>query len=309
MKKSIVWLRMMATLLIMNSHFTQLYPPQLKEFSFGGMFGDCLFFLISGYCLARQNRTFPDFAWRRIKRVYIPYLLFIPFLIVAGTTNSWSIGYTLFPYHTYGFITMILCLYPVFYLIMWLDNHTTVKFWKTSLFIIALQIVYFSFAYKNIPDILENKPIESTTFLLSMLLGGCLRNNTKDYKRWLSLAGIIICFALYTIQSLVGFPKEISLVQWWIGVGFVYFLASFVISFEEKLRVYPIVQRLADITLEVYFVNYYIIDAYTGMPFPNNLILCVLSIIGVASAFHWLFDKIIGIMDKGIEIMKLNLSR
>ena len=47
---SIVYLRVIATFLITNSHFKNIWP--ISALASGGLLGDILFFAISGYCLS-----------------------------------------------------------------------------------------------------------------------------------------------------------------------------------------------------------------------------------------------------------------
>jgi peptidoglycan/LPS O-acetylase OafA/YrhL len=297
-EKSIVWLRCIATCLIMNSHFSPLYPQKLASLSFGGMFGDCLFFLVSGYCLARQKRSFPDFIWRRLKRVYLPYLLFLPVLFIVGQAQQWTVGYMLFPYKTYGFMTMIMCLYPLYYIFMYLDQHTKIKFHYVAMGVLVLQIIYYltCFDYNSGASVLDNKAIESSSFFISMLLGGYLRNDSKregEKNSYVNLLLAVVCFAFYTFQSFIPLPGVTKIMQWFAGIGFVYFLTVFLISLEEKLIIKPVIKTLASVTLEIYFINYLVIDAYKTLPFPVGLAFCLISIVAIAYVLNKIFNCII----------------
>ena len=45
---AIIFLRVIATCLITNTHYNNVYPSE--KFAVGGLLGDVLFFVISGFC-------------------------------------------------------------------------------------------------------------------------------------------------------------------------------------------------------------------------------------------------------------------
>ena len=97
-------LRAMAVLIVMWDHFVGEYlaktgqtwlPDRIVNVAifqpfgitqFGGFFGVCLFFLISGYIIIRvsTNETASKFAIRRVFRIFPPLVAAVAFVIVGG---------------------------------------------------------------------------------------------------------------------------------------------------------------------------------------------------------------------------------
>ena len=63
-------LKAIATLLITNSHYEVVYP--IKILATGGLLGNSIFFLVSGFCLSNIKENF--FLWfrKRIIRIWLP---------------------------------------------------------------------------------------------------------------------------------------------------------------------------------------------------------------------------------------------
>ena len=80
------FLRSLAILLITNSHLDPLYPS--PAFGTGGMFGNELFFFVSGFGLAlsqsRQTVTFGAWYRKRARRVLVPMVIGVILLVATG---------------------------------------------------------------------------------------------------------------------------------------------------------------------------------------------------------------------------------
>ena len=64
----IAWLRILAMILITNSHFGGIYPK--SSMAFGGLLGNIIFFAVSGYCLADIKEPFGKWYPKRLLRIY-----------------------------------------------------------------------------------------------------------------------------------------------------------------------------------------------------------------------------------------------
>lgn len=70
---SIAILRCMATMLITNTHLDNAYPTD--KLAVGGLIGDVLFFMISGYCIIdSRSKNFVQYYIKRFSG-YIPQCL------------------------------------------------------------------------------------------------------------------------------------------------------------------------------------------------------------------------------------------
>lgn len=102
-KRETDWFRGIAVIMVVLSHYAEWWAwfakteGNVEIFRQGltrlGVYGVNIFFLFSGYALVKsmkQDRMYPQFIWKRIKNVYIPYF------IVVGIIELWSGGFTSF---------------------------------------------------------------------------------------------------------------------------------------------------------------------------------------------------------------------
>ena len=294
MKKenSINYLRAIATLLITNSHFDVLYPASLDFLGFGGLFGNCLFFYISGYCLSRPREAFPQWYGRRIVRVYTPYVLFLPLLLLTGYHFIKPL-YLLFPVEPYHFLPTIMTLYPVFYLCSRLHESGRVKYPAALAAVAAAQLLYFFLLMDKSGDLVEHYSLMGLlSYFVVMLLGAIHRECYRPKRSVLYLLGALGCFALFTLQVFVPLEGAMKILQWELAIAFAFCTGGFFVSLEEKLKPLGVVELLAALTLEIYLVQLPIVEAYAHLRFPAGLIYALVSIVGVAWALHWLAAKV-----------------
>lgn len=100
-KRETDWFRGIAVVMVVLSHYAEWWSwftpmeGNAEIFRQGltklGVYGVDLFFLFSGYAMVKsmkQERMYPQFIWKRIKNVYIPYF------IVVGIIELLSGGFT-----------------------------------------------------------------------------------------------------------------------------------------------------------------------------------------------------------------------
>lgn len=87
---------------------TALYPPKVAFLAFGGYFANSIFFFASGYCLTNVKTVFPKWYGKRFIRIYLPYLLILPFLYFAGSLEGLDWVNIVMPFKDYHFIPSIL---------------------------------------------------------------------------------------------------------------------------------------------------------------------------------------------------------
>ena len=62
----VYWLRALAAILITNSHYADIWPA--SAMAFGGHYGNCIYFFLSGFCLYNIGKSFPKWYAKRIVR-------------------------------------------------------------------------------------------------------------------------------------------------------------------------------------------------------------------------------------------------
>lgn len=283
MKKSMVWLRAIACILITNHHLENLYPSGLQALAFGGYFGDCLYFVISGYCLAGcVYDGFGRFAQKRLLRVYLPVLLYMPFLVAAKGIPSprWEI---IMPLTTYHFVPSILTLYPLFYFCTWL-NERKVEFRVLFAVVFLTQLAYYFLIYDfSYPATAQYRLLPMLSYFQMMLLGAAIKSGTLRLPFWLSAVLAAAAFLLYGYISFRPLDGYTRIIQLYLGTTFGVSLCSALLNCESQIRTNRAVEILASMTLEVYLVQYLIIEAFEQFAFPTGLLLCIISI--AASAY------------------------
>ena len=76
------YLRVVATALITNSHFSEIWP--ISALASGGLLGNIIFFAVSGFCLYVVKDNFIKWYLKRFLRVYPVLVVVTLFTIVLG---------------------------------------------------------------------------------------------------------------------------------------------------------------------------------------------------------------------------------
>lgn len=310
----ITFLRMVATCLITNSHYTGIYPTDL--IANGGLLGDVIFFAVSGYCLYNVKTNFFKWYGKRLWRVYLPVFIITFVYILLGLYNLSDrslISWFVYPTY-YHFVASIVLLYIPFYFICKIDvlKRNIPKIMLT-LFAVSVMIYIFFYdrSYYHIDAVRE--PFIRFLFMESMLLGawfksndGKMRNNTKGVIKWSLLT--VLSFVVYFISKLsfqkIGSICDLQIINQIVIFAFLYCILRTFASIDFKLEKLPkwiknIVSFLASITLEIYLVQYVLIDIIRGkFIFPLNWIVLTGFIIACAYALHIICNVIYSAVDK-----------
>ena len=317
-KQFINLLRVLAAVCITNSHFANVWPT--SGIASGGMLGDVLFFAISGYCLYRSEFKMQDFGrWyiKRIRRIYITVILIALLTgFFTGFPSSVSGWLHTFIYPTnYHFVASIMVLYIVYY--VWMN---LLRRWKISIgisaavFSGAVLIVYvltFDKSWYHI-DMVENHSIRFL-FFAAMLLGAYFREAEQKTEKltannaWkngmLAIVSIIVYFAVRLAVPRFGF-YAVQILTW----AAILFASYCIIRWSESLELFlkklsgkvkSILEFLAGITLQIYLVQFPIIERFETLTFPINLFVITIAIIVAAAVVYWLDHGI----QKGIDIL------
>jgi hypothetical protein len=303
-------LRAVAIVLVVNSHLDDLYPiPQLGT---GGMFGNELFFFVSGYGLfLSYNKSHePIGGWliRRIIRVYEPLFVVATFLVLIGDIQVHSVSdfFWLYVVSTpFWFLPAITACYIPIYLVMSLIETKKRFLYLLTILGVAYLLIFFIFAEKT-EWITENYsvqpevtvPLRMIYYFSTMVLGVyAARFYSEISGDAYDLLWLLVSAAGYYlfVASLGRFvPFQLQIIDRIPALVFLVF--AFRLAHHPWLGKFVdnhlsgVVALLAGVSLQIYLIHDYILHFETlrAIAFPANLVVFALATL----ALSVLFEKI-----------------
>lgn len=312
-------LRFIATCLITNTHYNDVYP--IKALAVGGLIGDVLFFIVSGFVLAGPiKQKFLPWYWKRIVRIYPTIIVGVAFYIITGYQTLGDLNwFEAFIFPTFFvFTAAIILLYIPFYFVNKVENK------KTFLLICAGWILFWGLAYIFILDKstyeMNNtwNPMIAFPYFSSMLFGAYLRKfGIKKAKRTqIVLYGIssVVILAIYFLATKIIrgnvdlYPVQI-IVQIMLLFGISFFVCAAYLL-EDWFRKWPVwllkpINFVAALTLEIYVIQKPIIQALSKIAFPINWLLITVTIIACAVILRIAINAVIICVENGVNKLKI----
>ena len=307
----IVLIRALAAIVITNSHYTGVYPTDL--IANGGLLGDVLFFAVSGYCLANTKGGFGKWYLRRFVRVYIPaWVMTIIYMVLgAYVVTGWQdvVDFFVWPTHWHFVASIILLYVPLFFVSKHIEMNSR-NYWRiTGILMLVQLIIYMSVydkSYYHIDKVRE--PMIEFLFFQAMLLGLHFRwksANSECIKRltYFRIGGGILLMVIYFTSKMV-FVKmselsEYQILNQIVLLALLYVLFDLFRQLEPKLKgaeqskLWKGVEFIANRTLEIYLVQYVILEYCKIGPFPLNWLLLTTTILISAIILRWISQQII----------------
>lgn len=308
----VYWLKAIAAALITNSHYADIWP--ISAMAAGGHFGNCLFFLVSGFCMYSIKETFPKWYMKRIVRIYPALWIAVAMNLLVGffIIDSLSGFVRCFFYPTrYHFITSIMILYVLYYLVRKLQDKSGVStsvvigFTAASFFVVYL--FWFDKSWYHIDNVEENWV--RFQFWTSMLLGAWLREKYESMEAKISAAEWLVFAVLFVgyfmAKVLVSRVASLSSIQFLsplLLVMLTFKTAKIFIKMEKQgfftqaKWACRCAEILSSITLEIYLVQNVIIKQWSHLVFPLNFLIVTVLILLVAWSVHlcakWIQEKL-----------------
>ena len=317
-------LRIVAAILITNSHYEAIYP--ISAIANGGLLGDVLFFAISGFCLFPVKRAFPTWYRRRLKRIYpVVWIITLIYLLLGfyqAHTVTGFVKLLLYPTN-YHFVASILLLYIVFYFaarfLQAHDERFNRRFVGFAVAVVLAYVLIYSTIYDrsfyHIDTVRE--PMIEFLYFSAMLTGLWFRNHREAFLGKASALAWLVSVILFMgyIASKLAFSsgRLNSGLQWINQVILLLLLICLFrgfIGLEEKLHRMPeklhrAMVFVAGFAFEIYLVQYALIPRLNIGPFPVNFLLVSGTIFVSALALHKLHDWIMA----GINRMIVKFSK
>lgn len=288
----VILMRALGAIIITNAHYTGVYPTDL--IANGGLLGDVIFFAVSGFCLANTKGYFPKWYLKRFVRIYIPSwlmtLIYMALGIYVVTGLKQGLNFFLWPTHWHFVASIILLYIPFFFVSKYIEmNRKNYNLFAISLFIIQIILYLFMYdrSYYHIDNVRE--PMIEFLFFQSMVLGlhyrwRCDNENIlqKPFRFFLFILSIFV-FGVYFICKIhfvnVETISDFQILNQFVLWILLYVLFRFFMSIENKLKnierkkTWSVVKFISDHTLEIYIVQYVILDYCKRGPFPLNWLM------------------------------------
>lgn len=294
-------LRALAAMIITNSHYTGVYPTDLL--ASGGLLGDVIFFAVSGFCLCNPKQRFLPWYGKRILRIYpqVWILTGLYCLLSIYSLADWSWA-ELFLYPTnFHFVASIILLYIPFYFLMRWEQVKRHIPWMLLAVAAAQLLCYIFFVDKSTYHIdAVREPFIRFLFGEAMLLGAyfrlhldAFRNKNKCINWVLLILSAGVYFASKLAFSKMESISAFQLLNQYSLFLLLYFVFRCFAGIDAKLEAMPrwlkrILEFIAEITLEIYFVQIGIIPFFAKLlPFPLNWIVLTLVIVAGAAVLHF----------------------
>lgn len=338
----ITWLRCLAAMLITNAHYTGIYPTDL--IANGGLIGDIVFFCVSGYCLTNLRAGFFKWYSKRLSRI-LPVVILITavYIIIgqydfssyaSGTENTllyWafsSIGIAYpkwlswFVYPTYyHFVASILILYVPYYFILkneYTKKHIPAVMVAIAVLYLAIYLFIYDKSYYHIDTVRE--PFIRFLFMESMLLGAWFKLNDAKFRNTgkpiIYVVGTLTSFIAYFASKILlsrGGISQFQIANQLIIFALLFFIMRWFSSIDKYLEKAPkwlfaIVNLIAKLTLEIYLVQYVLIDIVREFDlfFPLNWILLTAMIAASAFVLHVVMEYAIKAVEYGVSKLRKN---
>ncbi len=301
------YLRVLAAILITNSHYGQVWP--VASLAAGGLIGNILFFAISGFCLYHIKENFVKYYSKRIVRIYPLVILFTLFTVLIGdyAINGFNDLIRLFIYPTnYIFIVWLMIAYVLFYIVAYLSKKYD-KFLETTFLalIVVWILVYFVFVEKNyyhVDSVYE--PFIFFLYFISMLMGALFRKHKEKIKKGNIKRDFIFLFISLVLYfgSKIAFSKIIKIAPLQILNQFaillvLYFIFKTAFILEERLKKFPnklnkTISFVSNLTLHIYVVQFIVIRRLQHFVFPINLLVVSVGIFVLATVVYYIENLI-----------------
>lgn len=325
MYQFIILLRAMAAIIITNAHYEGIYP--ISIIANGGLWGDVIFFSVSGFCLYNVQTPFLKWYGKRIVRIYPTVWIITIAYLLAGFYSVESVQglLELLIYPTYyHFIASIVLLYIFYYIVIRMVlkngvNRNKVLFAVLGLTLILHTVVYLTLydrTYYHIDSVYE--PMIRFLFFESMMIGALIRENSSKVTEKFNLRYLICFISVFIIYfgSKMVFSKSEGLARFQIVNQYILlivltFTIITVAGLEKRMKKWPricyrCIKYLSAVTLEIYLVQYALIPRLNIGGFPLNFFIVTVGILVVAALLHFITIRVQSLL---LKILSVSLDK
>ena len=184
-------LRMLACLMITNSHCKEIYPVSLL--ALGGGQGNALFFILSGYLLAVPKEEFCIWIKKRLVHILPSWVI----MLIVAAIISRPDNLALYVLSKFWFVAAILLYYPVFYVVCrrnWISQGILIHAVGYLIFYLCIYLRQPSVFV----DVAEFSAFKLYPYFSGMMIGAWIRNHQfqLDGKMTLCRCAVFVLIGL-----------------------------------------------------------------------------------------------------------------
>ncbi len=298
---SIILLRVIATCLITNTHFNNVYPTE--ALAVGGLIGDVLFFFISGYCYGNGVKSdFGTWYMKRWIRIYPSIFIMTLICILTGFVSVPANSFT--NMSLYFFVENFILPTPfvffgaimILYIPLYFCSKLSVDSTRILLlsWLLVYMLYYLLFTDKSV-YFMNDTGNFSILFLYfgSMILGIAVKKGAfriTSNKVLSIILTLVFAVLYYLADTKIRSNPKYFIFQILIPLSLLLFSTTFsstVLLFENAIRKIPswlmtFFRLVAFLTLEIYVVQKIIIPVFEKIFFPLNWFVIVAFILFAA---------------------------
>lgn len=284
-------LKVIAVLLITNSHFKVLYQDINPALATGGVPGNAIFFFVSGFALtlgSSAKGSYIDFVKNKIRRLMPTFIVWNIFAnMIALKDISWK-DFILIP--EYWFVQCIFIMYLLIYPFLRMDKKTFMCLIMASVLIMLSMMLLFPYPDRSVfNDVTLRYFCYLTPFIFGLYCG--IHNNMvkSQCKYRDGLIGLVLFVSYFAVVSFgkckenwMYYTEILALIPLNLFIFFLYrFFSLKNISkmVKNNKLLFFCIRFMSLLSLQIYVVQFYLITDNYNRFFPLNFLIVFLIII------------------------------
>ena len=308
-------LRAIAALLVLNSHYGNVYPIKL---SIGAELGVAIFFILSGFLLSSINTNTKFIPWiiKKELRLFVPYYLWKIVRLLFNHISVYSFNTFLSNFLSPTGIWFSIWI-SVLYVVYYVYYKYVYKKWGKKSILLLMGLSFIAFVVFYCTTEMHESSMETSNmpskmlWLLCMMLGLYIHESDiikpkKDLYHLCFCA--MACVVLYGVSKLVinrGYIPYLKCMPTIIAVIASSTLIITLFNYEEynknivaSISSNCLLHMVSCSSLEIWYVSWLFIGTMSGFVFPVNWISITIATILVAYILHKLSEMLISVFYK-----------
>lgn len=315
-KQFINYLKMIAVLLVLNSHLDSIYP--IPALGFGGGVGNALFFCVSGYTWAglhSKKNTFESWYLNKIKRIWVPTVFTnLVFAFFHYKTLQLKDLFSIFVFPNKSWFCGAILLYAVLYYFTALQPQKRLP-WVACGAVIVYVLWYVLILDRSaivVESMTKGGACRAAHYFLCMLMGLWLRlkhDREREKRKNPILFGMMaaVCYGIAMGYRTIIKNYDFQFVmQIFTVISIVFFFEAMYYAepYLRNLPVNDVVKMTAAYSWEIYLTQTLIIPLAVEVVFPVNLIFVLAAVVIASMTLRTVCNIVFALNDKRLIFKK-----